>query len=263
VAPDGERVAYSATVDGQDDLFVTPAGGGKEIRLTNTPGHEAIAGWTAGGARLVYAVYANDSSSVYASAPDGSAPSLLARVPGRGPELSPDGSRIITMAGNWTATKLLMSSLDGAPPRQITDGSSIAWNSRWSPDGKKIAYTGRKDSASELAVFVMDADGSHGREATHIAKEEGGAQCPSWSADGRLLAVQVNSRIRKKSAHIWVVDAVTGAARKLAPHEEDYVDETPSWFPDCKRIAFQSNRTGTMEVWVMNADGTGARQLTH
>jgi len=35
-----------------------------------------------------------------------------------------------------------------------------------------------------------------------------------------------------------------------------------AWSPDGKRIAFQSNRTGRWEVWVMNADGTGAKQLT-
>jgi len=64
------------------------------------------------------------------------------------------------------------------------------------------------------------------------------------------------------SGHIWVVDLTSGEAHKLAAHERPYLDETPYWFPDGKRIAFQSNRTGRMEVWVMNADGSGQRQVT-
>jgi TolB protein len=59
-----------------------------------------------------------------------------------------------------------------------------------------------------------------------------------------------------------VVDVATGEARKLAAHTEPYLDEVPSWFPDGSRITFQSNRSGRVDVWVMNADGSGARQLT-
>jgi TolB protein len=77
-----------------------------------------------------------------------------------------------------------------------------------------------------------------------------------------MLAIQVNSRSKKNSAHIWIVDVRTGSARKLAAHDAAYLDETPSWFPDGKRLAFQSNRTGRMEVWVMNTDGSNARQVT-
>jgi TolB protein len=68
--------------------------------------------------------------------------------------------------------------------------------------------------------------------------------------------------LQKNSAHIWTVDVATGKADKLAAHSPPYVDETPSWFPDGKQIAFQSNRTGKMEVWVMKTNGSGARQVT-
>ena len=156
----------------------------------------------------------------------------------------------------------MVSSVDRSNERQITDGSSIAWNSHWSPDGKRIAFTGRNDPKGEVAVFVMNVDGSELRQVTHLSSEEGGAQWPAWSPDGRQFAVQVNSRKQKNTAYIWIVDAATGDAHKLGAHDQPYLDETPSWFPDGKRIAFQSNRTGRMEVWVMNADGSGQRQVT-
>jgi Tol biopolymer transport system component len=46
------------------------------------------------------------------------------------------------------------------------------------------------------------------------------------------------------------------------PHRRCLLDETPAWLPDGKRIAFQSTRSGVMEVWIMNADGTNARSVT-
>jgi Tol biopolymer transport system component len=73
------------------------------------------------------------------------------------------------------------------------------------------------------------------------------------------MAFQVNG---DHTSHIWVADVAGGEARKLAAHAERYADEVPSWFADGAHIAFQSNRTGRMEIWVMNADGAGARQVT-
>jgi TolB protein len=37
----------------------------------------------------------------------------------------------------------------------------------------------------------------------------------------------------------------------------------PAWSPDGRRLAFGSDRDGDLEVYVMNADGSGQRRLTH
>ena len=262
VSPRGDRIAFVSNRAGGDDLYVISAKGSGERRLTKTVETEMGLQWSADGKEILFSTLSNDQSRLYAIDPKGPKKRELGEFGGRTPMVSPDGRQVVVMGGTWTATKLKVSALDGTGAREITDGSSIAWNNHWSPDGKLIAFTGRDAPNTELAVFVMNPDGTGRRQVTNIPAAEGGAQWPVFSPDGKRLAIQVNSRTTKGIAHIWVVDVATGDAKKLAAHEGTYLDETPSWFPDGKRIAFQSNRTGRTEVWTMKADGTDAKQIT-
>jgi TolB protein len=261
VSPDGLHIAFLSNRSRADELFVISTDGTGERQLTTTPDEKGVIAWTADGKQVLYSTDSNDTSHLYAINLDGTKQREIAKVPGRAPTLSPDGTRLLYMTGTWTATRLMISAPDGSHPQPITDGSYIAWNNHWSPDGKRIAFTSRSEPKSELAIFVMNADGTGRHQLSHFAAGSGNAQWPVWSPDGHQLAIQVN-RLKEHDAHIWIIDADTGDAHKLAAHDQPYLDETPAWFPDSKRIAFQSNRSGKMEVWVMNADGSGSRQIT-
>jgi Tol biopolymer transport system component len=258
VSPDGSHIAFLSDRTGADELFVISADGTGERQLTTTPEEKGALAWTRDGKQILFSDFANDTSHLYGINLDGTKHREIAKVAGRGPTLAPDGSRLLYMTG-------MMAASDGSKPQPITDGSFIAWNNHWSPDGKRIAFTSRSDAKAELAIFVMNpvmnADGSGRRQLSHFAAGSGNAQWPVWSPDGHQLAIQVN-RSQEHSADIWIIDAANGDARRVGAHDQPYLDETPSWFPDGKRIALQSNRTGKTEVWVMNADGSEARQIT-
>ncbi|HEY2830284.1 MAG TPA: hypothetical protein VGJ88_09225, partial [Thermoanaerobaculia bacterium] len=58
---------------------------------------------------------------------------------------------------------------------------------------------------------------------------------------------------------IRVANVLTGQSRIIAGEGSN---EQPTWSPDAKWIAFQSNRTGRWQIYRMRADGSDIQQLT-
>lgn len=264
VSPGGDAVAFVSNRGGAQDIWVVSVDGSEVRQVTRTPDAESAPAWTADG-RLVFSRWANDTSRVFAASSRDTVVRLVGIATGRSPLISRDGRRLLFSHGAFPALHIVEARLDGSGAKALTRSPSMQFNAVWSPDERLIAFA-RADSTRQLQVWVMNADGSNERQLTRFLPEEGSPQWPAWSPDGTRLAIQAGKYDRQQpnesTAHIWIIDVATGAATKLAPHDKPYLDETPSWFPDGRRIALQSDRTGRMEVWVMNADGTEARQVT-
>jgi Tol biopolymer transport system component len=266
VSPDGRRIAFVA---GRGDsiwqVCVVNADGSGSVRLTSSRESKYMPSWSADGRWVLYQSDRGDTFTLSAVPRKGGATKVIASMDAKTMVLSHDGRRLAYPVGTWTRNRIWVSALDGGGARAITDSTAGYFNLAWSPDDTRIAVT-RSDSTGAMQVWVMNADGGGARALTRFTPGEARPQWPAWSRDGRKVAIQAGLYDRnapgKSTAHIWVLDVTSGAATRLAPHDEPRLDETPSWFPDGKRLAFQSDRTGRMEIWVMNADGTRPRQVT-
>ena len=119
----------------------------------------------------------------------------------------------------------------------------------------------------------MNADGSGQRRLT---RNGGRNVAPAWSPDGRRIVFerrfgrrQSNGvRVRRSVGYeVHVMNADGSGQQRLTPRGSDLragLDDQrrPGWSPDGRRIAFVSKRDGNDEVYVMNADGSGQRNLT-
>jgi TolB protein len=79
---------------------------------------------------------------------------------------------------------------------------------------------------------------------------------PRLAADGRSILYQSN---RTGIWQLYVLDLASGTSRALT-HEGN--NTLPDYSPDDQHIAFVSDRDGNEEIYLANADGTGARRLT-
>ena len=85
---------------------------------------------------------------------------------------------------------------------------------------------------------------------------------PQLSPDGKTVAFAVQSvdlAANKKTTQIYTIP-LTGGTPMAITNEGS--NDRPRWSPDSQQIAFVSTRGGASHVWVMNADGTRAKQVT-
>jgi len=275
VSPDGKWIAYSAARNGEWEVYVIHPDGSGEQRITSVhePTFVNLGPPTWIGDRVLVSRRLSDTTHLSLvdlpdAGDDRSSPSVRS-LPVAPDALqlrpSPDGRRFVFLHGDRHRPRVAVANIDGTGFHDLTDSNVVGINPDWSRDSRRVAFT-VVDSASHGQIAVVDADGRNYRVITHFDPSDGLPQWANWAPDGKHLVVQAGrynrQKVEESTAHLWLVDVATGEATKLAPHAGLSLDETPSWFPDGKRIAFQSNRTGVMQVWTMSADGTDARQVT-
>ncbi|MCH7825134.1 MAG: PD40 domain-containing protein [Acidobacteria bacterium] len=164
------------------------------------------------------------------------------------PAISPDGQRVAYLSWNNEGSELHIVGLDGSRPQVLVSNEEVPWLQpfAWSPDGKQIlAVFERKDATNQI-VFVSTADGS-----ARVLKSLEGRypRKMSLSPDGRYIAYDSRPQQDSRERDIFVLSTDGSLESVLVEHPAN--DEFPIWTPDGKRILFTSDRTGTMDQWVI------------
>jgi Tol biopolymer transport system component len=120
--------------------------------------------------------------------------------------------------------------------------------------GGVIAFAAEDDVRRD--IYLMNADGTG---IVSLTRDAGWDNWPSWSPDGTKLAYTCRAPVAGQGGGICSINS-DGTGRTPLTSANDW---EPSWSPDGRYIAFASQRDGNPEIYLMNADGTNQRRLTH
>jgi serine/threonine protein kinase/Tol biopolymer transport system component len=144
-------------------------------------------------------------------------------------EFSPDGEWIAYVTDD---SVLFRSKLDGRKRLPLTAAPMSAWEPRWSPDGKQIAFVGQ-EAGKAPKIWIVSKDGGPVQKLTTLQDAEGH---PDWAPNGSSLVFgsKPNPGAPRSSGTIMVIDLGTRKASTI-PGSRGF--NSPKWSPDGRYLA--------------------------
>jgi TolB protein len=179
---------------------------------------------------------------------------IISKLSGGLPSVA--STQIAFVSSRTGSKEIWVMDYDGANQRPLTSLRSIAVTPRWSPDGSRIAFTCFAPyngiTSAQICMYSMDTG-----KLVAFPRFRGTNITPAWSPDGTQL---IFSSSMQSNPELYVTDTSGGRPKRLT--FSNGANMSPAWNPKTgQTIAFVSDRGGTPQLYLMNADGTSTTKL--
>ncbi len=272
-SPDGRQIVFVRESDGGATIYTVPSAGGAERRLIGIRGPAYFLGelipaltWSPDGKRLAFSQKGTEDGPVRVMLM--SMETLEARpftYPPSGspgdfwPEFSPDG-------GNISFVRKMRVGVNDVwiQPVSRTDASQLTHKNylscegpAWTSNGQGIVFSAAMPGAYPRIWRIWVAGGT-----PEPFQDLGQNVGPPSISKNRIVYAQANGR----GISIWRLPVPGGQAPARDPTQvvaSSGDDTNPRFSPDGTKIAFESTRSGTNQIWICSSDGSGQVQLTN
>jgi len=168
-------------------------------------------------------------------------------------------TKIVFVSNRDGNDELYMMDFDGQNQTRLTFNKVVDYMPAWSSDGNAIAFTSyRNFTAGLYLLYPYEQDA--GKPRIRPVSTRGTSNSPSFSPNGKRLAF-CSSMEGNANSEIYVTSS-DGQERARNITNNEAIDTAPTWSPTSREIAFISDRGGTPQVYVMDAEGANVRRIS-
>lgn len=171
------------------------------------------------------------------------------------------GTGQIAFASTRTGTpQIFLADTNGENAFQVTNIPTGACQPSFSPDGQQLVFIspckGNEEIYYNTSLYIINADGTG---MTALDAAPGGSFDPAWSPDGKFIAFASMRTGQMEIFTISMEDLAT--VKQITSGAQRVESRMPAWSPDSSQIVYVVRRLGVYQIWLMNADGSDARQI--
>ena len=279
-----DKIVFTSLRDKDQELYIADLKTGEEHRLTQSTGEDTMADWFTPQVppilpasltprlpdyyQLAFTSYRGGSADIFIANPDGSEVQRLTDTDDSNsfPEDASDGSHLLFLrstaenASEQTPYLLHLETKEESlyQPSPIVEG---AIEEKVSPDGRYTAYSLQKDDFYELYLYDRKTD-QH-QQITNNKDDDRSAQIRRafWSFDGKKLAFLGGKDYYNLYLRVYYL--ATGKTTTLT--QRGYMFSGVVWLKHTQQLVINikiRDKT-TYELWIIDEDGQGLRQLTN
>ena len=270
-SPDGAYIAFSRLSETDAGIFITPATGGAERKVYSTTWNDpryACIDWSPDGKSLAFQDRGapQEPSSIFLLSLETLKKRKLTSPPephwngDRNPVFSPDGKTLAFLRDSSVDTEdIYLVPVASGETRRLTFDNAPLSRMDWTSDGTEIVFPSPRGNANVRLWKVAISGGAP--EPAAVGGE--GTIALTVSRHGNRLAY---AKASQGTDDIWRIELSKATGRGSSPLKfiaSTRDEETPKYSPDGRSIAFASDRSGSMEIWRCDSDGSNLVQLTN
>jgi len=261
-SPDGSSIAFVRVSDVNAEIVLIPAVGGDERRIVANgvaTGHLLRISWSPDGKQIAYPAYAADGSQqiflvsleTLRSRQLLPAPQCLDALE---PAFSPGGTHLaLVCTSSWGVYSIYVVRMSDGSLTRLTSMMGDPQGLAWMGDGDRIVFSNDSGQGGELWEVTL------GGRSRRLPFGEDGTAPAVAARQGHIAFVQ-----GQNITDIWRLDLTAArpgeSATKLI--YSTHAQRNPRYSNDRRHIAFQSNRSGSTEIWLTDGEGADPSRLT-
>jgi TolB protein len=150
--------------------------------------------------------------------------------------------------------KLAIMDQDGFNPRTLPVSGDLLLTPRFSPTSLELTFMSFGSGVPRVYIYNIET-----QQKEIVGDFPNMSFAPRYSPDGQSVVMSLQSDDGRNS-NIFELDLRSRQLRQLT--DTPAINTAPSFSPDGQQVAFESDRGGAQQIYVMGADGSGQNRIS-